>query len=185
MFVALVLGVAVLGGCTAPVEVPAPGPAPASPARPRDIDVSGILPCELLTPAQQADLGFDGEPRLNSGSDALFGQARRCDISRRDTPPALRFRITLVVEYGIERFSDPGFIGGAEPIVVAGYPAVLSPPPPSMPTNCLVAVDVSPGQMVGVSLADGGSDPGISVDELCREVPRYAEEVMATLLSRS
>jgi hypothetical protein len=181
----------VVGACATPVPgIPAPAPptsaspTPAASPRPRDIDVSGILPCELLTPAQQAELGFDSEPRLNSGTDAVFGQARRCDLSRRSTSPALRFRITLVVEYGIERFSAPGFIGGAEPIEIAGYPAVLSPPPPSMPTNCLVAVDISPGQMVGASLADGGSTPGVPLDELCREVPRFATEVVETLLAR-
>lgn len=174
-----------VGACATPVPgTPAPAlPTAASSLRPRDIDVSGILPCELLTSAQQAELGFDGEPRLSSGTDALFGSARSCNISRRETPPALTMSITLVVDYGIERFADPGFIGQVRPIEVEGFPAVLSPPPPSMPDNCLVAVDVSPGQMVGVTLADGGSTPGVPLDQLCSEVPRYTGAVMRTLLA--
>ena len=176
----------VVGACATPVPgTPAPTPPPpAMSPRPRDIDVSGILPCELLTPAQQAELGFDSEPRLDSGTDALFGTGRTCLISRRRTSPAFFASITLTAEFGIERFSDPAVVSGTESIEVAGFPAVLSPPPPAMPDNCLVAVDVSPGQMVGVQLSDGGSEQGYPLDQLCRDVPRYAEAVMETLLAR-
>lgn len=188
----VLLAVLVLvGACATPIPgTPTPvAPTSASPTsavllRPRDIDVSGILPCELLTPAQQAELGFDGEPQQRSGSDPLFGTARTCLINRRDTRPAYFASITLVVEYGIERFSEPGIIAGTEPIQIASYPAVLSPPPPSMPSSCLVAVDIAPGQMVAVQLSDGGSEPGYLVEELCSDVPRYAEAVMETLLAR-
>lgn len=180
--------VVLLTACSPTPVTPPPGvpadPIPATSPRPRDIDISGILPCELLTSAQRTELGLDGEPRLNSGNDALFGQARRCDIRRFDAGPAVRFRITLAVEYGIERLLGPGTTAGVEPIEVAGYPAVLSPPPSSMPDNCLVAVDVSARQMVGVLLADGGNDPQIPLDQLCADVPRYAEAVMTTLLAR-
>ena len=177
---------ALLTACAPAAVTPPAGTAaePTTAARPRDIDISGILPCELLTETQRAELRLDGEPRLNSGSDALFGQARRCGISRFDSRPAVSFRITLAVEYGIERFADPRLATPAEPIVIAGYPAVLSPPPPSMPDNCLVAVDVAPGQMVGVMLSDGGGQPPVPLDELCRDVPRFAEAVMTTLLAR-
>jgi hypothetical protein len=182
----LVTLLALLVACAPAAVTPPPGTAaePTASARPRDIDVSGILPCELLTDAQRAELRLDGEPRLSSGNDALFGQARSCNISRFDSRPAVRFSITLGVEYGIEQFSDPRLAVPAEPINIAGYPAVLSPPPPSMPDNCLVAVDVAPGQMVGVLLADGGGEPPVPLDQLCRDVPRYAEAVMATLLAR-
>lgn len=184
----LVLGallgvVALAGACATPVPGP-PAPPTTTSARPRDIDVSGILPCELLTPAQQAELGFDGEPRQNTASDALFGAGRTCLISRRRTSPAFFASITLTAEFGIERFSDPAVVSGNESIEVAGYPAVLSPPPPAMPDNCLVAVDVAPGQMIGVQLSDGGSEPGYPLEQLCRDVPRYAEAVMETLLAR-
>ena len=188
MLRAVLLALVVLLTACSPTPIAPPPGTPADPttalARPRDIDISGVLPCELLTPAQRAELGLDGEPRLNSGTDALFGQARRCDIRRFDAGPAVRFRITLAAEYGIERLLGPGIAAGVEPIEVVGFPAVLSPPPSSMPDNCLVAVDVSAGQMVGVLLADGGNDPQIPLDQLCADVPRYAEAVMTTLLAR-
>lgn len=183
----VLLAVLVLvGACATPIPgTPIPVAPTSTPSpRPRDIDVSGILPCELLTPAQQAELGFDGEPRQNTASDALFGTGRTCLISRRRTSPAFFASITLTAEFGIERFSDPAVVSGTESIEVAGFPAVLSPPPPAMPDNCLVAVDVSPGQMVGVQLSDGGGEQGYPLDQLCRDVPRYAEAVMETLLAR-
>ena len=171
------------GSVTPPSGVPA-DPTAAASARPRDIDISGVLPCELLKPAQRAELGLDGEPLSNTGNDALFGRSRSCAIVGFEPGRGLRFGITLAVENGIERFSEPGATPGVRPLEVAGYPAVLSPPPASMPDNCIVAVDVSPGQMVGVLLADGGTEPGVPLEELCREVPRYAEAVMSTLVAR-
>ena len=188
MLRAVLLALVVLLAACSPAPITPPPGTTASPttasARPRDIDISGILPCDLLTPAQRAELGLDGEPQLNSGSDALFGEARTCDIRRFGPSPSVRLSITLGTEFGIERFSEPEVISEVVAIEVAGYPAVLSPPPASMPTNCLIAVDVGPGQMVGVMLSDGGSDPGVPADELCRRVPRYTEAVMATLLTR-
>lgn len=188
MLRAVLLALVILLTACSPTPITPPLGTPAAPttalARPRDIDISGILPCDLLTPAQRAELGLDGEPRLTSGTDALFGEARSCSILGFAPGRGLRFSLSLVTEYGIERFSEPGISAGAEPIDIAGFPAVLSPPPPSTPTNCLVAVDVFPGQMVGVLLSDGGSEPGVTLDELCREVPRYAEAVMTTLSAR-
>jgi hypothetical protein len=182
----LVTLLALIVACAPAAVTPPPGTTaePTTSARPRDVDISGILPCELLTDAQRAELRLDGEPRLSSGNDALFGQARSCNVRRFETRPAITLRITLAVEYGIERFTDPRLVTPAEPVEIAGYPAVLSPPPPSMPDNCLVAVDVAPGQMVGVMLSDGGGDPPVPLDQLCRDVPRYAEAVMTTLLAR-
>ena len=178
-----------LAACAPAVVTPPPGtpaaPAPTGSPRPRDIDISGILPCELLTEAQLVELGLDGEPRSGNANDALFGQARSCSIVGFEPGRGLRFGLTLATDYGIERFSDPGIAAGVQPIEIEGFPAVLSPPPPSMPDNCLVAIDVAPGQMVGVLLADGGSVPGVPLAELCRNVPRYAEAVMTTLLRRS
>jgi hypothetical protein len=178
--------VVLLTGCSPTPITPPPGnPAdPATSTRPRDIDISGLLPCDLLTPTQRVELGLDGEPRLSSGNDALFGNARSCNISRFDLQPAVRMSITLGVEYGIERFTDPRLAADVETIEIAGYPAVLSPPPPSTPDNCLIAVDTASGQMVGVLLADGGNTPPIPLDQLCRDVPRFAEAVMSTLLAR-
>lgn len=185
MLLALVV---LLTACSPTPITPPPGvpadPTPTGSGRPRDIDISGILPCDLLSSAQLVELGLDGDPQSNTGNDALFGQSRSCAIVGFEPGRGVRVGVTLAVEHGIERFSEPGVAPGVRPLEVVGYPAVLSPPPTSMPDNCIVAVDVSPGQMVGVLLADGGSEPGISLEELCREVPRYAEAVMSTLVAR-
>jgi hypothetical protein len=179
---------ALLTACAPAVVTPPPGTptgaAPTSSPRPRDIDISGIPPCELLTDAQRAELGLDGEPGPYTSRDALFGDARSCTIRRLDAQPAVTLGISMVVEYGIERFAEPGVVDGVERIEVLGYPAVLSPPPASMPDNCLVAIDVAPGQMVGVLLSDGGNARPIRLEQLCAEVPRFAESVMTTLVAR-
>jgi hypothetical protein len=184
---AVLLALVVLLTACSPTPITPPPGDPADPTtstRPRDIDISGLLPCDLLTPAQRLELGLDGEPRLNSGGDALFGEARTCDIRQFAPSPSVRLSVTLGTEFGIERFSQPDLVSEITATEVGGYPAVLSPPPPSMPTSCLIAVDSGPGQMVGVMLSDGGSDPGVPADELCRRVPRYAGAVMETLRSR-
>lgn len=175
-------------GVAAPagVEEVAPEVAPAfpGPSRPRDVPVGGVLPCELLTGAQRAELGLDGEPQRSVSNTALFGEARSCSIRRFVGGPALSVNITLSDTYGLERLYEQAVDPPVEPTVVAGFAAALSRPRPTMPDNCAVVVDVAPGQMVGVLLSDGGSARPIPVDELCREVPRYAEEVMRTLLAR-
>jgi hypothetical protein len=182
-----------VGGCATAVggqgvpAAPAPGAAADAvpgPPRPRDAPVGGVLPCELLTGAQRAELGLDGEPQPFVSSTALFGEARSCSIRRFTGGPAVSFNITVSDTYGLERFYEAAVDPPVEPIVVAGYAAVLSRPRPATPDNCAVAVDVAPGEMVGVLLRNGGDPSAISVEELCREVPRYAEAVMATLLAR-
>ena len=188
MLRAVLLALVVLLTACSPGSVTPPPGTPADPTdtstRPRDIDISGVFPCDLLTPAQLVELGLDGEPTSYTSRDALFGSARSCNVRRFDESPAVILSVSLVVEHGIERFAEPGLAAGADPTDIAGYPAVLSPPRPSMPDNCLVAVDVHPGQMVGVLLADGGGEPPVPLDQLCREVPVFARAVMTTLIGR-
>lgn len=189
--VGAVAALLVLAGCAAgPTPPPAPPlPPPTSaapfpgPPRPRDIPVGGILPCELLTEEQRAELGLDGEPQRYVSNTGLFGEARSCSIRRLTGGPALSVSITLSDTYGLERFFDEEVAAQVEPIVVTGFAAVLSRSD-STQDSCLVSVDVAAGQMVGVLLRDGGSAVAIPVDVLCEDVPRYANEVMATLLAR-
>lgn len=146
--------------------------------------MGGVLPCELLTEAQRVELGLDGEPQRYVSNTGLFGEARSCSIRRFTGGPALSVAITVSDTHGLERFFEDDVAAQVEPIVVAGYAAVLSRPPETMPDNCIVAIDVAPAQMVGVMLRDGGSAEPFSVNDLCRDVPRYAAEVMSTLLAR-
>ena len=187
MLRAVLLALVLLLTACSPGSVTPPPGTPADPTdtstRPRDIDISGLLPCDLLTPAQRAELGLDGDPTPYTSRDALFGDARSCNVRRFGGPSPVILSITLVVQHGIERFREPGLAADVDPTEIVAFPAVLSPPRPSMPDNCLVAVDVHPGQMVGVLLADGGGEPPVPLDQLCRDVPRYAEAVITTLIS--
>ena len=68
------------------------------------------------------------------------------------------------------------------PITVAGFPAVLARP--RNPDFCSVDVDVASGQFLDVMFRDGGREPPIPQDQLCRDAPLVAEEIMRTLLTR-
>ena len=65
----LVSGCAAVGGPPEPAE----RTALELPPRPRDVRIDGIEPCSLLTEAQRADLGLDGEPSSSTEPSVLFG----------------------------------------------------------------------------------------------------------------
>ena len=182
----MVAALMILTACAAPAPAPPESPAGGGvvlPDRPRDVPLDGVDPCALLTAAQRAELGLDGTPRPYLGSpNELMGPTDACSVSGFGSR-AISFAIRLSVSRGIEGFTDARVDPPVVPIEVAGFPAVLSPPPDYMADNCVVAVDVAPGQTLAVLLRDGGRLPPIPVAELCADVPRYAAEVMATLLA--
>lgn len=186
----LLLAVVVLAGCAQPVagtSAPVSGVAPTAtdipelPPRPRVVPLDGVDPCALLTADDRVDVGLDQRPVLDVGLSALYGgETRQCVIGTFE-PRAITVSIELSVTGGIELFFRPGVRSEIAPIEVAGFPAIIALPV-TIRDFCTVAVDVAPGQLVDVSVADGGRLPAIPQPDLCVDAERTAGIVMGNLL---
>jgi hypothetical protein len=170
-----------VAGCTTQVEPPPPVAAEltTSSPRPRELPLDGVDPCALLTPAQRAELGLESSsvPYTN---DVPKTAGRACSI-RGYEPRAIAVDFALVTANGIEAITGPGEVGDElTPITVAGFPAVLARP--DNPDACFVDVDVAEGQLLDVLLGDGGREPPIPQNHLCRDAVQVAELAVRTLL---
>jgi hypothetical protein len=153
------------------------------PPRPRVVRVGGINPCMLLTEADRMELGLDFEPRLTASPSNLYngGTIQLCSI--RGSEPATRVGIALSVTGGIDVFLQPRLQATVTPTVVNDFPALVVDPA-RFDEWCNVVVDVAPGEVVDVDVANGGRTPPLPQDELCRESQRVASIVMDNLLAQ-
>jgi hypothetical protein len=178
---------AVLAGCASPIPgTPVPvADDPAAvvdlPPRPRIVPLDGIDPCTLLTTADRIELGLDGEPQLTASPSNLYngGTIQLCSI--RGSEPATTVGVALSITGGLEVFLQPGLQATVTTAVVSGYPALIVDPA-RFDEWCNVVVDVSPGQVVDVDVANGGRTPPLTQAELCRDAERVANIVMNNLL---
>jgi hypothetical protein len=184
LLVLLIGGLAV--GCssqapTQPTPTPtAATPTSASPARPREIRLDGVDPCTLLTPSQRKSLGLGGAPQPYTSGPPTPGNA--CSITGFE-PRAVAVDLTVATTVGISAVTAPGAVNDTlTQIAVAGYPAVIARP--RNPDGCLVDIDVAQGQLLDVLFRDGGGDPPIPQDQLCRDAVNVAGQTMNALLGR-
>jgi hypothetical protein len=87
-----------------------------------------------------------------------------------------------VTTAGIELFTSGNLAAQVRPIQVQGFPAVVAEPT-RFTEYCTVIVDVAPGQLLDVQFRDGGRQPPIPQDQLCRDAEQVASVAMGTLLS--
>lgn len=179
--------VAVLAGCGLPSFGGTAGPAPfvgiEMPPRPRELDVRDVNPCDLLTEAQQAELGLQSDLLFSPSVGSLLfeGPDPRC-TARAFDPRSFRIGIALPYDgLGIGAFTGRPVRSTLSPLDVQGFPAVLARPDGD-PLFCQVVVDVGPGQAVSVQFSDGGRRT-IAQDDLCAGAEQVAGAAMATLLS--
>jgi hypothetical protein len=181
-----VMVLVLLAGCTTISGTPAPAdpaqPTSAAAARPRDVPIDGVDPCSLLTEEQRAELGLDGEPRFDNSPSLLFpGNVPMCVTSGFD-PRAIAIGVSVVTTAGIEFFRSGELAADVSSVDIAGFPAAVA-----VPTRytqfCAVVVDVAPGQLIEVQALDGGRQPPIPQEQLCRDAQQGAEAVMSTLLN--
>ena len=191
-----------LCGCTAettgtPAPVPASGAPPTSasgppptsesaapaielPPRPREIRLDDLDPCTLLTVEQRAELELDREPLLNVGPSGLYGgETQLCSIRRLDRP-SYAMAVQLSVTAGVEVFLRPDVPAEVASIDVRGFPALLVKST-RLRDFCTVAIDVAPGQLVDVQVANGGATPVAPQDRLCDRAQQAADLAMTTL----
>jgi hypothetical protein len=175
-----------LAGCTTVAGQPQPAasapPTSAGPARPRDVPIDDVDPCSLLTEEQREELGLDGRPTFDRSPSLLYpGEVSMCVIRGFD-PRAVIVSAGLVTTVGIDFFTSGNLAADLESISVTGFPAAVARPT-QYTYYCTVVVDVAPGQLLDVQAQDGGRQPPIPQDQLCRDAEQAATAVMATLLA--
>ncbi|WP_235038513.1 DUF3558 domain-containing protein [Kibdelosporangium aridum] len=154
---------------------------PPSVSRPRDLAMSGVRPCDLLTPDQQRKFGVDDQPRTN---DDQTLQAQSCYFDSQK----LRTKISIspLTSFGIERFQPRKVNGEVRPLTIRAFPAVevFTETIETIDMFCVVVVDVAAGQAVHVNYGEDGLRPHLGRSEVCRRAAEVADVVTGNLLAR-
>jgi hypothetical protein len=147
------------------------------PPRPRDVPLTGIDPCSLLTSAQQTTLaitaGVAGPPA------ALVNNSPTCDFRFADHTPGAEYSIAVDTADGIQLYLDPALADVIRPVSVSGFPALdITLRPPDLLQGCTTAVSVANGQMFTVNL--GQPARGTTTAQSCAKTEQVAGAILAT-----
>lgn len=126
------------GGATSAPPSSAPAPAPAPPSSSRTAPAKSLQvadACSVLTPDQQKAMGVNRPPQARE-SNGIPGCSY--DSLGAETRSGWNAFVTVTSKWTMQRFAQSK--QGAQPITVAGYPAVKVE---VSPRNCTVVVDVS------------------------------------------
>ena len=160
-------------------------PAPAAPvtsttvamaARPRNLSLTGLSPCSILTKSQRTALSLDDTP--TPYVDTEFDKAPACTI--RGIESGTVARLALVTSMGVDVWLDSTAQVDAHSITVAGWPALVVRTP-GLDDACNVEVDTADEQFLDVMFRDGGNTPPIPQDTLCQGAQRVAEAAVTSL----
>ncbi|MCK2241293.1 MULTISPECIES: DUF3558 family protein [unclassified Crossiella] len=151
--------------------------APAKPARPRDLDLTGVAACELLSEQQRTTLGVDQPPK--PGHSTTFDADDCFFINRKENT---NFFLVPISKQGIERFGPGRVNGRVRDGNISGYLAyeVWTETTPGS-QFCTVHVDVSDGQTLRSHYAEGGRKQPLGRTTLCTRAAQVAEAALATL----
>jgi hypothetical protein len=182
--IALVLTSACLVSCGSPPQEPADPPRKALPARPRDIQLDNIDPCQLITPAtRQALFGLNDHPSRRKSAGAIA--SADCTVTNAPDDPGYGLTLRLVTGQGAD-----SYLASPQTTVstVSGFGALDQPGLNDVDQqhSCLVIVDVSPGQSLWVGF--GGTEaqpPPGGYAAMCAKAHIAAEGVMHELLART
>lgn len=161
------------------LSLPPPTPSPPHRTRPRSIPLDRVTPCQLLTPAQQRQLGYDRPPR--AGLDTHFGSARTCALG--DSVDAFDAQLAAVTSTGIEVWTDQTAQVDTEPVLVHGFPALVVRTP-GVEDACNIEVDTGDGQFLDVLANDGGHRTPPPQQVYCQRARDLAEAAMTSLGAR-
>ncbi|GDY32144.1 DUF3558 domain-containing protein [Gandjariella thermophila] len=156
-----------------------PSSAKPSSTRPKTIDLKGVDPCQILTPQQRQQLGFQGGGNPSNASD-VYQHAKTCEYY--DHGEDLSGDFMLVTTKGIEGFSDGTYNAETQPIQVNGFPALIAKIP-GMAISCAVVVDVADGQFLDVQFVSPGGD-GSKQGLMCQKAQQMAQAAVGSLAAR-
>jgi hypothetical protein len=161
------------------VAPPTSSAPPPLPPRPFEMPLDHTDPCQVLTPDQRGQLGFDRGPTPDS--EPGFGHAATCSF--RDSQAKVATRLALITNTGMDVWTGDTAQVDATPRVLDGFPALVVKTP-KLDTACNVEVDVADGQQLDVLYRDDGAKPPGPLDQLCAGAQRVAEESVTSLIHR-
>ncbi|HEX6342889.1 DUF3558 domain-containing protein [Umezawaea sp.] len=164
------------GGATSATSAARPSASAKPPVtRPKEVDLTGVDSCSVLTDAQKKQFDLVRESaRLPYPT---HPEAVLCSLGSSDFSYGVG--AAVITSEGIEMYAEGLESGKASATVVGGFPAVLSEFPGALPA-CFVGLDVADGQMVEVQV-DGSKLP---MPELCTRATKIAEAVVQTISAK-
>lgn len=175
-----VLSLAVCAACASSIiGQAAPDPAgPKLPTRPRELRINGLDPCSTLTGEQLKLLGVQFYSVIEPGTNRGPG----CDWIHTQTEPVESYTVDINTRGGVElAFGQPQL----EIITIAGFGAVDTPGLfSSGQLECVVNIDVAPGQAVQVGYFYNGRTMAMTHEIACTKARNAAELAMRTILAK-
>ena len=160
---------------------PTPGSAaPTLPPQPREIDLTGVDTCTLLTSEQQRQLGTDTLPDPSVETDR-YGNTY-CDYGKNLSSPRFGYQLKVVTQEDAAVYLTNERNAVARVVSAAGFPAVEARPPGDK-RGCFIFVSTKDGQYLSVQYGEStGSDD--TTEAACEKVRVAAELAMQTLLTQ-
>lgn len=163
-------------GRPVPVPATATSTSPELPPRPRNLSLTSVDPCTILTPEQRASLSLDAAPEPYL--DTRFDKARACSV--RGIGSGTVVRLALVTTMGVDVWLSDEAQVDAKPVIIDDFPALVVRTP-GLDDACNVEIDVADNQFLDVMFRDGGNNPPIPQDTLCLGAQRVAEAAVHSL----
>jgi len=153
---------------------------PALPPRPREIDLTGVDTCTLLTPEQQKQIDTDTAPEFTNYPDR-YGN-RRCDYGKNLSSPHFGYSVKVVTQEDAAVYLTSERDAVARVVSAAGFPAVEARPPGDK-RGCFIFVSTKDGQYLSVQYGEstGSND---TTEVACEKARVAAELAMQTLLTQ-
>ena len=141
--------------------------------------INGLDPCSALTAAQLKTLGV----RFYATDAPRDKRGPGCDWIHSPAEPIESYTIAVNTRGGVElAFGQPDL----DVISVAGFGAVATPGVYSTGKyECIVNIDVAPGQAVQVGYFYNGSTVPMNHEIACQKARNAAELAMQTILAKS
>jgi hypothetical protein len=142
------------------------------------LQIDGIDPCTLLTPEQARQ--FTPDPGRRVAIDQEPGRYD-CIWSTFPAKPVNNWSARAVLDHGAEYYL--GSVTGAQIVQVDGFATVQTSSNLADPEKqCLLYVDVAPGQALDVQYINPNGDyPGINHQVACQLATKAAELMVANL----
>lgn len=173
-------GASTAGTGTAETSASPSSPAPTLPPRPREIDLTGVGTCALLTPEQQQRLGTDRAP-VGSVETDRYGNTY-CDYGKRSSSPRFGYSVKVVTQEDAAVYLTSERNAVARVVLAAGFPAVEARPPGDE-RGCFMFVSTKDGQYLSIQYSEstGSND---TTEVACEKARVAAEMAMLTLLTQ-
>ena len=150
------------------------------PPRPRNVPLTGVDPCSLLTRAQQARLGVDpgveGQPDVN-------WHDPQCGFQLTDPGTLPSYNVQTVTNAGIQYWLNPLLANNTKPVSIGGFPAVDVTSKATVANSCQTVVSVADGQMLIVQFDFPPTTT--TAAQSCVNTEQVAQAAIATLQTAS